>query len=60
MQYHVKITSAGVESSSRKSFEGWDRLDGHMVQGHYDGVGMVLSFEEAAESWVLWVRFPMI
>ena len=35
-----------------------DRLDGHMVQGHADGVGTVLSFEEEAESWVLWVRFP--
>jgi len=35
-----------------------DRLDGHMVQGHADDVGTVLSMEEASESWILWVRFP--
>ena len=35
-----------------------DRLDGHMVQGHADGIGRVLSMEENRESWVLWVRFP--
>ena len=33
-----------------------DRLDGHMVQGHADGVGTVVSMENAGESWILWVR----
>lgn len=31
------------------------RLDGHLVQGHVDGVGTVVSVAEQAESWVLWV-----
>ena len=35
-----------------------DRLDGHMVQGHADGVGVVVSMEDAGESWILWVRPP--
>jgi riboflavin synthase len=35
-----------------------DRLDGHMVQGHADGVGTVVSMENAGESWILWVRPP--
>lgn len=33
-----------------------DRLDGHIVQGHVDGVGRVLSSEESSESWVLWMH----
>ena len=35
-----------------------DRLDGHMVQGHADGVGTVVSMEDAGESWILWIRPP--
>lgn len=31
------------------------RLDGHIVQGHVDGVGRVVSIDEQAESWVLWI-----
>lgn len=31
------------------------RLDGHLVQGHVDGVGRVIRSEDARESWVLWV-----
>lgn len=31
------------------------RLDGHLVQGHVDGVGKVVRSYEARESWVLWV-----
>lgn len=32
-----------------------DRLDGHLVQGHVDGVGRVIDNHEADESWVLWL-----
>lgn len=32
-----------------------DRLDGHLVQGHVDGVGRIVSLDEQGESWVLWV-----
>lgn len=32
-----------------------DRLDGHLVQGHVDGVGRVVSMTQAKESWVWWV-----
>ncbi|MCB9662679.1 MAG: riboflavin synthase [Alphaproteobacteria bacterium] len=31
------------------------RLDGHLVQGHVDGLGTVVSSEEASETWVLWI-----
>ena len=34
-----------------------DRLDGHFVQGHVDGVGEVVSVEERAGSWMYHIRF---
>lgn len=36
-----------------------DRLDGHIVSGHVDGVGQVEVMEPKAESWYLVVRAPM-
>jgi riboflavin synthase len=35
-----------------------DRLGGHLVSGHVDGVGEVLSFAPFGESWRLVVRAP--
>ncbi len=34
-----------------------DRLGGHIVQGHVDGVGEILSLEELAGSWSLHISF---
>ena len=36
-----------------------DRLDGHIVSGHVDGVGEVDAFDKVAESYRLVVRCPM-
>ena len=36
-----------------------DRLGGHIVSGHVDGVGEVDAFEKVAESYRLVVRCPM-
>lgn len=33
-----------------------DRLGGHLVSGHVDGIGEVVSFEPVGESWRLVVR----
>ena len=35
-----------------------DRVDGHLVSGHVDGVGQVESMDQIAESWRLVVRAP--
>ncbi len=35
-----------------------DRLGGHLVSGHVDGVGEVLSFEPVGESYELVIRAP--
>ena len=35
-----------------------DRLGGHLVSGHVDGVGQVVRFEPAGDCWLLMVRAP--
>ncbi|HPU54547.1 MAG TPA: riboflavin synthase [Burkholderiaceae bacterium] len=35
-----------------------DRLGGHLVSGHVDGLGTVTRFEQIAESWLLEVLVP--
>jgi len=35
-----------------------DRLGGHLVSGHVDGVGEVVSFEPVGDSWRLLIRAP--
>jgi riboflavin synthase len=35
-----------------------DRLDGHIVSGHVDGVGSVTEITEVQESFVLWITAP--
>lgn len=35
-----------------------DRIDGHLVTGHVDGIGEVTAFEQLGESWRLEVRAP--
>lgn len=35
-----------------------DRLGGHIVQGHVDGVGRTVSIQQQAESWVIWIQPP--
>lgn len=37
-----------------------DRLGGHLVSGHVDGVGEVLAFDDLGESWKLVIRAPQV
>ncbi|MDB5899776.1 MAG: ribE [Ramlibacter sp.] len=41
-----------------KALRPQDRLGGHLVSGHVDGVGRVLKMEPAGESWELRVLAP--
>ena len=41
-----------------KALRANDRLGGHMVSGHVDGVGRVTQFEQVGESWQLRVLAP--
>lgn len=35
-----------------------ERLGGHLVSGHVDGVGQVVRFESVGDCWILMVRAP--
>jgi riboflavin synthase len=35
-----------------------DRLGGHLVNGHVDGVGVVTRLEQAGDCWLLVIRVP--
>lgn len=41
-----------------KALRANDRLGGHIVSGHVDGVGQVLTFEPVGESWELRIAAP--
>jgi riboflavin synthase len=41
-----------------KALRAHDRLGGHIVSGHVDGVGQVTRFELIGESWLLQVLAP--
>lgn len=49
---------AGREVNLEKSLRLADRLGGHLVQGHVDGVGTVRGFEDLGGSWRLAVEAP--
>ncbi len=46
------------EVNLEKAMHLGDRVDGHLVSGHVDGVGLVESMEPVAESWRLVIRAP--
>jgi riboflavin synthase len=50
--------AAAGEVNLEKALRAGDRLDGHLVSGHVDGVGTVTRFERAGESWLLGVAAP--
>lgn len=49
---------AAGEVNLEKALRAGDRLDGHLVSGHVDGVGTVAQFERVGESWLLGVAAP--
>ena len=50
--------AAGVRVNLEKALRAGDRLGGHMVTGHVDGVGEIVSIEPAGPSRVLVFRVP--
>lgn len=46
------------EVNLEKALRLCDRLGGHLVSGHVDGVGQVVRFEPAGDCWLLMIRAP--
>ena len=53
------LNQIGVEINLEKALRLSDRLGGHLVSGHIDGVGEVVSFAPVGESWELRIRLPL-
>lgn len=52
------LGAAGAEVNLEKALRLADRLGGHLVTGHVDGVGEVTAFERIGESHRLAIRTP--
>ncbi|MFT3717937.1 riboflavin synthase [Pseudorhodoferax sp.] len=54
--------TAGLDRTGRvnleKALRAHDRLGGHIVSGHVDGLGRVQRFEQVGESWALDILVP--
>jgi riboflavin synthase len=46
------------EVNLEKALRANDRLGGHLVSGHVDGMGSVVQFEPVGESWILRLLAP--
>ncbi len=68
-RFDVEVSAESLASTARldspgevnleKALRAGDRLDGHLVSGHVDGVGTVTRFERVGESWELRVAAPL-
>jgi riboflavin synthase len=56
----VGLDKQGGHVNLEKALRLSDRLGGHLVTGHVDGVGEVVAFNDIGESWRLIVRAPQI
>ncbi len=54
----VGLERQGGRVNLEKALRMSDRLGGHLVSGHVDGVGEVVAFNDIGESWRLAVRAP--
>jgi riboflavin synthase len=54
----VGLDQQGARVNLEKALRLSDRLGGHLVSGHVDGVGEVVAFTDLGESWKLVVRAP--
>lgn len=52
------LDAIGAPVNLEKALRLADRLGGHLVSGHVDGVGEVVEFTDLGESWKLVVRAP--
>ena len=53
------LATLGTRINLEKALRAHDRLGGHIVSGHVDGIGHVTRFEQVGESWELCVQAPV-
>jgi riboflavin synthase len=55
----ARLDTIGTTLNLEKALRANDRLGGHIVSGHVDGVGQVAIFELVGESWLLQILAPL-
>lgn len=55
---HIGDWTVGTRLNLERAMALGDRLGGHIVQGHVDGVGIVERAERREDAWILDVRVP--
>lgn len=55
---HLGAWEAGRRVNLERALRAGDRLGGHIVQGHVDGVGSVLATAERDDAWLIDVAVP--
>lgn len=51
--------SQGEEVNLELALRVGDRLGGHLVQGHVNGIGKIQQIEQKGDARILWVKLPM-
>jgi len=69
MSFTIDVSAESLDKTSgltmtgrvnlEKALRASDRLGGHIVSGHVDGVGTVKRFETVGESWLLQIETPL-
>jgi riboflavin synthase len=52
------LNSVGNYVNLEKAMRLMDRLGGHLVSGHVDGIGEVIKFEQVGENYLLAIKVP--
>ncbi|WP_374638997.1 riboflavin synthase [Hydrogenophaga sp.] len=53
------LAESGRRINLEKALRANDRLGGHIVSGHVDGIGYVTRFAQVGESWELCIQAPL-
>jgi riboflavin synthase len=53
------LGTRGGQVNLEKAMQLSDRINGHLVSGHVDGVGKIIKLEPAGESYLLAIRPPI-
>ena len=53
------LDTRGGRVNLEKAIQLSDRINGHLVSGHVDGVGKIIKLEPAGESYILAIRPPI-
>lgn len=54
---NLKFLKKGVLVNLERAMKLGDRLDGHIVQGHVDGVGLCNNIQDANGSWIFTFKY---